>query len=70
MAPFTDCGDKLKNSLFMVGETGGNDYNFALMARKTIDEIKATVVPEVIETIINGTMVSLICNPPTYITII
>ncbi|KAK1370716.1 acetylajmalan esterase-like [Heracleum sosnowskyi] len=50
-----DCGDKLKNSLFIVGETGGNDYNFALMARKTIDKIKADVVPEVVETIINGT---------------
>ncbi|XP_074332409.1 GDSL esterase/lipase At5g03980-like isoform X2 [Apium graveolens] len=50
-----DCGDKQKSSLFIVGETGGNDYNYALMARKTIDEIKTTVVPEVVETIINGT---------------
>lgn len=67
---FTDCSDKLKNSLFIVGETGGNDYNYALMARKTIDEIKATVVPEVVETIINGTTVSLVHNSPTihYIT--
>lgn len=62
MSRCADCGDKLKNSLFMVGETGGNDYNYALMARKTIKEIKATVSQEVVDTIINGTRVSSLRN--------
>lgn len=34
----------------MVGETGGNDYNFALLQGKTIEEAKS-MVPEVIEII-------------------
>ncbi|KAL8134866.1 acetylajmalan esterase-like [Apium graveolens] len=40
----------LKNALFMVGETGGNDYNFALAQGKTTEETQ-NMVPEVVEII-------------------
>ncbi|KAK6149437.1 hypothetical protein DH2020_016962 [Rehmannia glutinosa] len=30
----TDCVDKLENALFMVGEIGGNDYNYAFSKEK------------------------------------
>ncbi|GFY88996.1 hypothetical protein Acr_06g0009360 [Actinidia rufa] len=33
-----DCVEKLKNSLFMVGEIGGNDYNYALFQGKNMEE--------------------------------
>ncbi|GFZ07071.1 SGNH hydrolase-type esterase superfamily protein [Actinidia rufa] len=33
-----DCIEKLKNALFMVGEIGGNDYNYALFQGKTMEE--------------------------------
>ncbi|KAK9292285.1 hypothetical protein L1049_020249 [Liquidambar formosana] len=46
----TDCAEKLKRALFMVGEIGGNDYNYALFQRKTIEEVK-TIVPEVVQAI-------------------
>ncbi|XP_058223946.1 acetylajmalan esterase-like [Rhododendron vialii] len=49
--PETDCLEKLKNSLFMVGEIGGNDYNYALLNGKGIDEVQS-LVPEVVEAII------------------
>ncbi|KAH7847994.1 hypothetical protein Vadar_032551 [Vaccinium darrowii] len=45
--PSQDCSEKLKNSLFMVGEIGGNDYGYALLQGKSIDEVK-TIVPEVV----------------------
>ncbi|WOG96308.1 hypothetical protein DCAR_0415643 [Daucus carota subsp. sativus] len=49
-----DCRPKkMKNTLFMVGETGGNDYNFALLEGKTIDEAKS-MVPEVVGVIIDA----------------
>ncbi|KAA8536791.1 hypothetical protein F0562_029269 [Nyssa sinensis] len=38
-----DCVEKLKNSLFMVGEIGGNDYNYALFQGKSIEEVKSMV---------------------------
>ncbi|WOG93791.1 hypothetical protein DCAR_0313078 [Daucus carota subsp. sativus] len=40
----------LKNALFMVGEIGGNDYNFALAQGKTTKEA-VNMVPEVVEII-------------------
>ncbi|XAR69532.1 Chlorogenate--glucarate O-hydroxycinnamoyltransferase [Bertholletia excelsa] len=46
----TDCAEKLRNSLFMVGEIGGNDYNYALFQGKTIEEAKA-LVPDVVDAI-------------------
>ncbi|XP_022946880.1 acetylajmalan esterase-like [Cucurbita moschata] len=45
-----DCIEKLKNALFLVGEIGGNDYNYALLQGKTIPEVK-DMVPEVVQTI-------------------
>lgn len=54
----TDCRPgKLKNTLFMVGETGGNDYNFALLQGKTIEETKS-MVPEVVQVIMDAVRVS------------
>ncbi|KAL3614831.1 hypothetical protein CASFOL_040492 [Castilleja foliolosa] len=49
----TDCADKLQRALFMVGEIGGNDYNYAILGGKTMDELRG-MVPEVVDTIING----------------
>lgn len=47
---FTDCAKEIKSSLFMVGEIGGNDYNYAFMFNKTTEEMKA-LVPEVVKAI-------------------
>ncbi|XP_058761874.1 GDSL esterase/lipase At1g28590-like [Vicia villosa] len=44
------CHDILTNSLFLVGEIGGNDLNFPLFVRKSIEEVK-TYVPDVINVI-------------------
>ncbi|KAM7478628.1 hypothetical protein LguiA_026841 [Lonicera macranthoides] len=46
----TDCAEKFKHSLFMVGEIGGNDYNFALLQGRSIEEVEA-MVPNVVQTI-------------------
>ncbi|XP_022158415.1 GDSL esterase/lipase At5g03980-like [Momordica charantia] len=48
-----DCIDKLRSALFLVGEIGGNDYNYALFQGKTIQEVK-DMVPDVVQTIKNG----------------
>jgi hypothetical protein len=40
----------MKNSLFFVGEIGGNDYNHLFIRRKTIDEVRA-IVPDVADAI-------------------
>ncbi|XP_042032624.1 acetylajmalan esterase-like [Salvia splendens] len=45
---------KLRSALFMVGETGGNDYNYAIFQRKQMEELKS-MVPQVVEAVINGT---------------
>lgn len=52
----TDCENKLKNALFMMGETGGNDINAAIIDKKSDEEIK-TLFPEIVETIMNATRV-------------
>ncbi|XP_058771488.1 GDSL esterase/lipase At1g28590-like [Vicia villosa] len=44
------CHDILKNSLFLVGEIGGNDFNYPLFIRKSIEEV-STYVPDVIKVI-------------------
>lgn len=41
----------------MMGETGGNDVNAALLNRKSDKEIKA-LFPAVVETIMNATRVN------------
>ncbi|KDP43676.1 hypothetical protein JCGZ_24134 [Jatropha curcas] len=43
---YINCAHKLKSSLFIVGEVGSNDYTYALLQDKTIEEVKA-MVPEV-----------------------
>ncbi|KAF2317098.1 hypothetical protein GH714_011748 [Hevea brasiliensis] len=45
-----DCVEKHRKSLFMVGEIGGNDYNYAFFQGKTIDDLK-TMVPDVVKAI-------------------
>ncbi|PON99122.1 Lipase [Trema orientale] len=52
----TDCESYLKKSLFLVGEIGGNDYNYAFFAGGTIPQVKA-LVPLVVEAIIKTTSV-------------
>ncbi|XP_052192845.1 acetylajmalan esterase-like [Diospyros lotus] len=46
-----DCLEKLKDSLFMVGEIGGNDYNYALLQGKSIEQVTTDLVPEVVQEI-------------------
>ncbi|GKD86928.1 SGNH hydrolase-type esterase domain-containing protein, partial [Tanacetum coccineum] len=48
----SDCGKLIGRSLFLVGEIGGNDYNYAIFAGKHIDEIKP-IVPIVVDTIVS-----------------
>uniref|UniRef100_A0A6N2KV61 Acetylajmalan esterase-like n=1 Tax=Salix viminalis TaxID=40686 RepID=A0A6N2KV61_SALVM len=45
-----DCVEKLKNSLFMVGEIGVNDYTYAFFHGKTMEEVK-NMVPDVVKAI-------------------
>ncbi|KAL2468588.1 GDSL esterase/lipase [Forsythia ovata] len=49
----TECAEKNANSLFMLGEIGSNDYNYALFQRKSIQEAKQ-MVPQVVGAIANG----------------
>uniref|UniRef100_M1B0H0 Alpha-L-fucosidase 2 n=1 Tax=Solanum tuberosum TaxID=4113 RepID=M1B0H0_SOLTU len=44
---------KLKKSLFLVGEIGGNEFNYGLLQGKTIEELRR-MVPTVVQTIIHG----------------
>ncbi|PIN01992.1 Chlorogenate--glucarate O-hydroxycinnamoyltransferase [Handroanthus impetiginosus] len=48
-----ECVEKLQNALFMVGEIGGNDYNYAIFQGKTMEEL-ISMVPEVVNAIMNG----------------
>jgi hypothetical protein len=47
---YAACSEYLSKSLFLFGEFGGNDYNFMLLAGKSIDEVKS-YVPTVIDAI-------------------
>ncbi|KAJ3694249.1 hypothetical protein LUZ60_009729 [Juncus effusus] len=47
---FIACEEYFGKSLFLLGEIGGNDYNFLLLDGKTVDQVK-TYVPLVINTI-------------------
>ncbi|XP_076928666.1 GDSL esterase/lipase At1g28570-like [Bidens hawaiensis] len=49
---YSNCRDCIGQSLILVGEIGGNDYNFAILKGKTIEEVVAPLVPLVIDTII------------------
>ncbi|CAN6872588.1 unnamed protein product [Brassica oleracea] len=46
----TDCRDMIENALILMGEIGGNDYNYPLFLGKPIEEIRE-LVPLVITTI-------------------
>ncbi|KAL2245212.1 UNVERIFIED_CONTAM: Acetylajmalan esterase [Sesamum indicum] len=48
-----DCAEKLQNALFMVGEIGGNDYNYAIFQGKTMEELRS-MVPDVVATIVDA----------------
>ena len=52
----TDCVAKLRNSLFMIGEIGGNDYNYALLQGKSIEQV-TSMVPEVVQEITDAVKV-------------
>ncbi|KAH9619207.1 hypothetical protein KSS87_009360 [Heliosperma pusillum] len=47
-----DCQDILSRSLILI-ETGGNDYNYAMLEGKTMDQVRE-MVTEVVEIIINA----------------
>uniref|UniRef100_A0A5B7CCA0 GDSL esterase/lipase n=1 Tax=Davidia involucrata TaxID=16924 RepID=A0A5B7CCA0_DAVIN len=49
-----DCDNYFKKSLFLVGEIGGNDYNYAFFVGGSIKKVKA-VVPLVVEAITAAT---------------
>ncbi|KAG2687783.1 hypothetical protein I3760_09G067200 [Carya illinoinensis] len=49
-----DCDNYFKKSLFLVGEIGGNDYNYAFFARGSIKQLRAAV-PVVVEAITRTT---------------
>lgn len=51
-----DCREYFKKSLFIVGEIGGNDYNYPYFVGGSIKQLKA-LVPAVVETIIEATSV-------------
>ncbi|KAL0759834.1 hypothetical protein Bca101_075984 [Brassica carinata] len=51
----TDCRDMIENALILMGEIGGNDYNYPLFLGKPIEEIRE-LVPLVITTISSAIM--------------
>lgn len=63
-----DCLNKLNNTLFMVGEIGGNDYNYALFRGKSLEEV-TLLVPDVVQAIKEAATVSIFMttwsNSPT-----
>ncbi|KAK9757575.1 hypothetical protein RND81_01G171500 [Saponaria officinalis] len=46
-----ECQEKLSRSLILI-ETGGNDYNYAMLQGNTMDQVR-DIVPQVVETIKN-----------------
>ncbi|KAF9625700.1 hypothetical protein IFM89_026280 [Coptis chinensis] len=54
----TECAHILKNALFMVGEIGGNDFNYAFLQRKTLDEARS-LVPHVVHQVVDIADVSI-----------
>ncbi|KAL8154217.1 hypothetical protein V2J09_011977 [Rumex salicifolius] len=46
----SDCKKKFQTTLFMVGEIGGNDYNFPFSVGKSIESLKP-LVPDVVQSI-------------------
>ncbi|KAH9624968.1 hypothetical protein KSS87_006710 [Heliosperma pusillum] len=54
----TDCERSLQKSLVLMGEIGGNDYNFAFSQRKTMEQVYA-LIPQVVQTL-KDTVIELI----------
>ncbi|KAL8111048.1 acetylajmalan esterase-like isoform X2 [Apium graveolens] len=54
---YTDCspGRHMKN-LFIVGETGYNDYTDALLQGKTLEEIKNKLMPQIVQSIMDAVL--------------
>ncbi|XP_074270498.1 GDSL esterase/lipase At5g03980-like [Silene latifolia] len=46
----SECKQRVGNSLIIMGETGGNDYNYALLEGKSLQELH-DMVPEVVQQI-------------------
>ena len=53
----TDCDKYFKRSLFLVGEIGGNDYNYPFFVGGNITQLKA-MVPLVVGAVSSATSVS------------
>jgi len=53
-----DCRDMIENALILMGEIGGNDYNYAFFVDKGIEEIKE-LMPLVITTISSAITVNI-----------
>ena len=53
----TECKEYFSKSLFLVGEIGGNDYNYAFFKGKTLDDAK-TYVPTVAGAVTDATEVT------------
>jgi hypothetical protein len=49
----SDCAKKLAGALFLVGEIGGNDYNYAFFQGIRSIEATKAYVPQVIKTIMS-----------------
>ncbi|KAG5561837.1 hypothetical protein RHGRI_004768 [Rhododendron griersonianum] len=58
-----DCSNYFKRSLFLVGEIGGNDYNYPFFVGGSIKQLQA-LVPLVVEAIVSATTV---CYVPSNI---
>lgn len=54
-----DCRDMIENAMILMGEIGGNDYNYALFNRKTVEEVKE-LVPLVVTTISSAITVNIL----------
>ncbi|KAF2317026.1 hypothetical protein GH714_010704 [Hevea brasiliensis] len=51
-----DCVEKHRRSLFMIGEIGGNDYNYGFFQGKSVNDLKS-MVPNVVKAIKDAVMV-------------
>lgn len=54
----SDCAALMGDALFLVGEIGGNDYNYPFSAGRSLSEITA-MVPDVVRAITSAVDVSL-----------
>lgn len=54
-----DSIDMIGNALFLIGEIGGNDYNYPFFVHKNIEEVKE-LVPLVISTISTTILVNIL----------